>query len=643
MNALIDFFGYELINALGWSIFHILWQGVILILFLGLLLRLLRNKSSNVRYNIAVIGLVAIVGLSAMNFVQNYNKSANSNIELPYYQDISKNVLFDFSDTENDFYSVSAYDDIKSIVLKVDKYFPFMVNLWILGVILFTLKFIFSFLYTIRLKNTKTRPVSIQWIKRFENLQDRLRIQKSIAYLESYIIKIPVVLGHLKPVVLVPAEMLTGMPGNQIEAIIAHELAHIRRNDYIINVLQTIVETIFFFHPAVWYISAQIRKERENCCDDLALTVCNESIVYAKALVSIQELTLNRHYSAVAFSGNKKHLLNRIKRMIMKPKEKSNITDKLIAAFIIFSSFIALSFSYAAEINSNLSDLGYKTEINSIPVLTDEDGELLTTNTVKSAQDVNTVLTESNDTVNIRYHHQDEFDIDDNTVIRTYTDEKGKKEKIRFTLVNGKATDLYVDGKKVPEKDYDKYQDRIDDTIEALKKAKADVRKAMKDIEDLDIEELRREMEEAMKNVNVDVAQIQEEIANSMAEMKEIDVQKMMEDIEKGLESLEDLNIDFDDHELNIRIEDMDIDINLDEIRAQMEKTREALHENIDMKAIEEELKRVQEEMSQLDQEKIRIQMHKSIEDFEQFDKQQTLKEMEETLEELEQLELEEK
>lgn len=643
MNALIDFFGYELINALGWSIFHILWQGVILILFLGLLLRLLRNKSSNVRYNIAVIGLVAIVGLSAMNFVQNYNKSANSNIELPYYQDISKNVLFDFSDTENDFYSVSAYDDIKSIVLKVDKYFPFMVNLWILGVILFTLKFIFSFLYTIRLKNTKTRPVSIQWIKRFENLQDRLRIQKSIAYLESYIIKIPVVLGHLKPVVLVPAEMLTGMPGNQIEAIIAHELAHIRRNDYIINVLQTIVETIFFFHPAVWYISAQIRKERENCCDDLALTVCNESIVYAKALVSIQELTLNRHYSAVAFSGNKKHLLNRIKRMIMKPKEKSNITDKLIAAFIIFSSFIALSFSYAAEINSNLSDLGYKTEINSIPVLTDEDGELLTTNTVKSAQDVNTVLTESNDTVNIRYHHQDEFDIDDNTVIRTYTDEKGKKEKIRFTLVNGKATDLYVDGKKVPEKDYDKYQDRIDDTVEALKKAKADVRKAMKDIEDMDVEELRREMEEAMKNVNVDVAQIQEEIANSMAEMKEIDVQKMMEDIEKGLESLEDLNVDFDDHELNIRIEDMDIDINLDEIRAQMEKTREALHENIDMKAIEEELKRVQEEMSQLDQEKIRIQMHKSIEDFEQFDKQQTLKEMEETLEELEQLELEEK
>lgn len=643
MNALIDFFGYKLINALGWSIFHILWQGVILVLFLGLFLRLLRNKSSNVRYFIAVIGLVAIVGLSVMNFVQNYEKSANIYTKPTHYEKISNNVLFDFSDTENNFYTLSRYDDIKNIVLKVDKYFPFMVNLWILGVVIFTLKFILGFLYTVRLKNAKTNLVPNQWIKRFQTIQNKLGIHKSITYLESYIIKIPVVLGHLKPVVLVPAEMLTGMPGNQIEAIIAHELAHIRRNDYIINVLQTIVETIFFFHPAVWYISAQIRKERENCCDDLALTVCNESIVYAKALVSIQELTLNRHYSAVAFSGNKKHVLNRIKRMIMKPKEKSNITDKLIAAFIIFSSFIALSFSYAAEVNGKQSDQGYKTDINSIPLLTDKNGKQSTVNTVQSTKDVNKVTKESKDTINIRYHHHDEFDIDDNTVIRTYANEKGKKEKIKFTLINGKATDLYVDGKRIPEKDYDKYQDRIDDTIEALKKAKEDVRKAMKDIEELDIEELRREMEEAMKNVNIDVAQIQEEIASSMAEMKEIDVQKMMEDIEKGLESLEDLNVDFDDHELNIQIEDMDIDIDLDEIRAQMEKTRQALHENIDMKAIEEELKRVQEEMSQLDQEKIRMQMHESFEDFQKFDKEETLKEMEETLEELEQLELEEK
>jgi beta-lactamase regulating signal transducer with metallopeptidase domain len=642
MNALIDFFGYELINALGWSIFHILWQGVILVLFLGLLLRLLRNKSSNVRYGIAILGLVAIVGLSAMNFVQNYNKSANSDTEPTYYPEISKNVLFDFGDTENDFYTLSTYDDIKSMVSKVDKYFPFMVNLWILGVVFFTIKFIFGFLYTIRLKNTKTRPVSNQWIKRFENIQNKLHLRKSITFLESYIIKIPVVLGHLKPVVLVPAEMLTGMPANQIEAIIAHELAHIKRNDYIINVLQTIVETIFFFHPAVWYISAQIRKERENCCDDMALNVCKESIVYAKALVSIQELTFNRHYSAVAFSGNKKHVLNRIKRMIMKPKEKSNITDKLIAAFIIFSSFIALSFSYAAEVNGKLSDQGFKTGINSMPALADKIVKQTESKILPGIHDLNTKPVFPSDTVNIRYDYHDEFDIDNNTVLRTYTNEKGKKEEIKFTLVNGKATDLYVNGKKVPEKDYDKYQDRIDDTIEALKKAKTDVREAMKDIEELDVEEIRREMEEAMKNVHIDVAQIQEELASSMAEMREIDVQKMMEDIEKGLESLEDLNIDFDDHELNIQIEDMDIDIDLDEIRDQMEKTRQTLHENIDMKAIEEELKRVQEEMSQLDHEKIRMQMHESIEDFEKFDKQRTLKEMEETLEELEQLELEE-
>ncbi len=105
----------------------------------------------------------------------------------------------------------------------------------------------------------------------------------------SRAIKSHVTTGFLKPVILVPASMISGLSPEQIYAILAHELAHIRRNDYIINVIQTLIETIFFFHPAIWYISVQIRKERENACDDIAVELTGDKVNYAKTLAFTQD------------------------------------------------------------------------------------------------------------------------------------------------------------------------------------------------------------------------------------------------------------------------------------------------------------------------------------------------------------------
>src|SRR4029079_1809460 len=99
----------------------------------------------------------------------------------------------------------------------------------------------------------------------------RLGVKRAVKVLQSVLIQTPVVVGFFRPTILLPLCVATGLPESQLELILAHELAHIRRHDYVVNLLQTLVETLFFYHPAVWWLSRQIRNERENCCDDIVM------------------------------------------------------------------------------------------------------------------------------------------------------------------------------------------------------------------------------------------------------------------------------------------------------------------------------------------------------------------------------------
>lgn len=635
MNILSELLNDSIIKALGWNIFNILWQGFIIAIILSLVLRIFKGKSSQLRYLISMISLLLIMGFSIFNFFNNYDKNISNTIS--YIDNNQANesnlLLVDFNDIKINESSLELITLFKDRLTSVDKYFPLIVNVWILGVFIFILKFIFSFFYTNRLRKINTQSISEEWLDKFLKLQEQLRINRTVNYIESQLVKIPLVLGYLKPVVVIPVELLSGMPLNQIEAIIAHELAHIRRNDYIFNVFQTIIETLFFFHPAIWYISSQIRKERENCCDDMALTVCEGSLVYAKALVSVQEFTLNRHYSAVAFSGRKKHLLNRIKRMIMKQKVKSNITDKIIAALIILSSVLALSFTYKANTTNSISESVFKADINR-PVES-LIAELPISEAIK-LKDIKELKVVEQDTVKKKMHHHDEIDIDNNTVTKTFRDDAGNKKEMEFTLDNGTVTKLLIDGKEIPKSDYDKYQPEIDETITNIKNAKIDIRNAMKDIEELDMDKIQMEIEETMKNAHVNLAEIQEDIARAMEDIKKTNYEDLKKEIEINLEELKDMDFDFD---LVIDLEDFNIDV--EEIREEIERVHEEIKENVNIEVIQKEMLKVQEELSKMDGEELKNRMEESLKHFEEFDKKETMKDLEEKLEELEKLELE--
>jgi len=453
--------------------------------------------------------------------------------------------------------------------------------------------------------------------------------------------------------------MLTGIPENQIEAIIAHELAHIKRHDYLVNILQSIIEIIFFFHPAVWYISSLVRNERENCCDDIALPLCDGSLTYAKALISVQEIVPGKVYSAVAFSGQKKQLLNRIKRMIMKPEMKSNLNDKIIASLIVIIGIVTLTVSANFKAESSEPNAMVNYDSNYFPFINP------VTNTAKIinpkiVQKTKSFLNDTSKVVKKKKHvdHDVEIDIEDNTVIKKFKDKDGKKKEMKFTLKKGEVVELYIDGKKIPESEYATYQPEIDKTIEALKDAKEDIREAIKEIEEIDFDKIQKDVQEAMEDVHIDLARINEDIARSIEEAKQIDIEEIMKEVEFNIQKIQSIDFDEQLKEIqesieeikHINMEEIELqmkeaqkqieNIDFDKIRVEIEKNREQLAKEIDMVAIQNEMAKAQQEIAKIDMEKLKLEME---ENFKQVDREKMVKNMEKELEKLEGLELEKK
>src|SRR5207247_9201321 len=144
----------------------------------------------------------------------------------------------------------------------------------------------------------------------------RLRTSRPVRVLEAAVVQVPAVMGCLLPLILLPASALTGLSPLQLDALLAHELAHVRRYDYLVKLVQSVIETLLFYHPAVWWVSQQVREERELCCDDLAVAVCGDAHFYATALVGMERLRGTPPAFALAATGPGGALMGRIRRLV---------------------------------------------------------------------------------------------------------------------------------------------------------------------------------------------------------------------------------------------------------------------------------------------------------------------------------------
>jgi beta-lactamase regulating signal transducer with metallopeptidase domain len=185
---------------------------------------------------------------------------------------------------------------------------------WCLGVVAFATRPLVGWYTVRRLRMVGVSPVPTTVRSVLEGVSQRLGLRRATNILQSTLVQVPVVVGYFRPVILVPMSVISGLPASQLEAILAHELAHIRRHDYLVNLLQTLLETVFFYHPAVWWLSRQIRNERENCCDDLAVVMVGSGVDYGRALLAVAEL--HRTSTALVLGVRGGSLLARVRRIL---------------------------------------------------------------------------------------------------------------------------------------------------------------------------------------------------------------------------------------------------------------------------------------------------------------------------------------
>jgi beta-lactamase regulating signal transducer with metallopeptidase domain len=318
------------IEVLGWALIHFIWQGALVALSLAGVLRILRGASTNARYAAACVALllmsslplftITIIGFSTPDKTASglQPQFAAAPTSMPQPVEIEPTV-------------------VRSV--NITPLLPWMILLWLFGVAFFSLRMMGGWLYTQRLKSYGTRPLEKGWEQTLRRLCDQLRAPRQARLLESALVKVPMVVGWLRPVILLPASALAGLTTQQLEAIIAHELAHIRRHDYLINLLQAVIETLLFYHPAVWWVSRKIRQEREHCCDDLAVEVCGDAFIYSRALLEIEQLRAAGPRLAMAANGGL--LMNRIQRLIGAQPKHANRFSGLFAGVILLITLIS--------------------------------------------------------------------------------------------------------------------------------------------------------------------------------------------------------------------------------------------------------------------------------------------------------------
>ena len=335
MKSLISYlpFSDHAINAIGWTLIHSLWQGLVLAILTGVVIQLTRKQPALVRYQLLTALLLVFLVTVAVTVRQQWSQTEPDTYTINPVSADSQPVSIQL---------VPGNYPTTSLLLGQATAFINTYANWIVALWLFVacLRFIRLGIQMGAVQRLKTRYVSTptaDWQNRFQQLAIRLHLTQPVALLESGLADMPMVVGFIKPVILVPLGMLSQLPADEVEAILWHELAHLKRKDYLVNLLQHGIEILFFFNPAVLWLSSLIRDEREHCCDDLAVSQLSSRKPFIKALIAFQETNQPTAPYAVAFGGPKRYLLNRVKRILL--GHNQTLTQREMV-FVVSSLFV---------------------------------------------------------------------------------------------------------------------------------------------------------------------------------------------------------------------------------------------------------------------------------------------------------------
>lgn len=312
-------------SDLGWTLIHFLWQGVLLAALLYTILPFCRSAIA--RHNCALITLILMAMAPIVTFLSIHDFAASGATAFP--GNTTAGLLPSASGSA--------------------RWIDGLVVFWLAGIVTLSLRALGGWYLVQSLKRRDTLALPAELLQRCQDLQHRLALAWPVRFLLSRRVDVPLVIGWLRPVVLIPVSAVTGLAPAQLDALILHELAHIRRFDTVINILLVAGETILFYHPAVWWVSRQVRIEREHCCDDFAVSACGDAVMYAEALTSLES---RKGAGSLALAANGGGLKHRVARLLDVPVEAPRFSLSAVTGLALLT-LVAASVAVAQTSKGN--------------------------------------------------------------------------------------------------------------------------------------------------------------------------------------------------------------------------------------------------------------------------------------------------
>lgn len=320
------------------TLLHSLWQGVLLAVLAALIVSLTTRVNAKLRYNLFVGCLVIfIAGVGTTFFIELNNSIPSAGLHTMW---LGSPALGDTVMQPGATETIAGSSPIVGLVRYVNEYSSSIVLVWFLIICVKSIRFMVDMRTLVQIRTSQVYHSGTMLTEKVQYLARQYGIKQKIQILQSGIIKVPMVLGHFKPLILVPLGLINGLSMEEVDAILSHEMAHIKRRDYLVNILQSAAEILFFFNPAVLWVSNMIRTEREHCCDDLAVTNVKTKTDYIKALVSCQEFAAVTPSYVMAINGGKSHLVHRVQRLISSRNQSLNKLEKVIIALVLISAVV---------------------------------------------------------------------------------------------------------------------------------------------------------------------------------------------------------------------------------------------------------------------------------------------------------------
>lgn len=341
--------GSVIVQSIGMALLHFIWQGTLVGLFTAIVLRSMAPQAATSRYLVGCGALLLLFALPVWTAVERKTNSAlvtspsSRGTGLATATDERQgrpaSILHPRQSPD-----LTGIRLLSPITGSREQWIPAAVFVWLAGVTVLSLRLILSWYWAARLCVRDTQMATSAWRRQVVAMSRRLNISRPVRVLESARARVPAVVGWARPVLLLPVATLAGLTPGQVEAVLAHELAHVRRHDYLVNALQSIIETVLFYHPAVWWVSAQVRQEREHCCDDIAVAVCGDPILYGRALADLEEGRLVGGAAVLAANGGS--LSTRVRRLVGAPtRERSAPMANVLAVVAGALSLVAVAYA----------------------------------------------------------------------------------------------------------------------------------------------------------------------------------------------------------------------------------------------------------------------------------------------------------